>query len=149
MMRVRKRTNRRLYCALAVAIFSFFMVAAEAIHAQEGPVKIVVPAFPRILLHLPASGAVTIEMKIDKTGAVMDAVLKEGSKFFFPMVRRAALKWKFPEVKTRGERHFVATFTFTILPSDANPEEATVIFTQPNLIEIRAIRPEIDPTPIN
>ncbi|MBX3282427.1 MAG: energy transducer TonB [Acidobacteria bacterium] len=128
-------------------VVCFLLIGTETIHAQEQPLKIVIPAYPLLLLHLPASGSVTIEMQIDKTGAVTAVALKDGNKLFFQPTRRAALQWKFPKGHTDSLRISVMTFKFTLLPSDAEPEEATIVFTSPDLIEIKARMVEIEPSP--
>lgn len=147
MLRMKKRVSSTAYCLLAIAAFGILLVAASKTAAQEQPVKIVVPAYPLLLLHLPASGSVTIEMQIDKTGAVTAATMKDGSKLFYQPARRAAMQWKFPKTRTDARRTFAVTFKFTLLPSEAAPEDATITFSPPNLVEIKARRVEIDPSP--
>lgn len=128
---------------MAILIALFAMTGFG--QAMEEPTEVVAPAYPLLLLHGSQSGSVTLKLEIDKSGVVSSATLKEGSKLLFQVAKRAALKWKYAASAKASLRVCFVTFKFTLLASDASPEDARVVFTLPNVVEIRERRIEIRP----
>ncbi|HMM79029.1 MAG TPA: energy transducer TonB [Pyrinomonadaceae bacterium] len=142
---ITRRSRTWVVAAIGILTLIGLTTVAGIGQSQEAPIKVVSPAYPLLLLHGLKSGDVTLKLQINTSGTVSTATLEEGSKLFFQVAKRAALKWKFRQTDKPSHRAYLVKFKFTLLSSNASPEDAQIIFTLPNIIEIRARMVEIEP----
>ena len=124
----------------ALLLFTFAFCAANNVSAQDScrfaaykflPVVISAPkpAYPTKALAAKADGDVQVDVKVDTTGEVTEAVFVSGNELFKEAVLKSALMWKFNETTENiGERGVRLTFTYYL--NDDNYEE-------PNIDEIK------------
>ena len=125
---------------VTLLILTFVLCAANNVSAQDScrfaaykflPVVVSAPkpAYPTKALTAKADGDVQVDVKIDITGKVTEAVFVSGNELFKEAVLKSALMWKFNEtIQDLGERGVRLTFTYYL--NDDNYEE-------PNINEIK------------
>lgn len=99
----------------------------------------VAPAFPPAALALPKGDDAVIEVTISPKGDVESARPLQGSRLLYAASLAAAKKWHFQAAERPSKA--LLTFAFRLLPQDAPPEDATVMFMPPYRVEIRKKMP--------
>jgi|SRR2546423_435860 len=145
---------RILLCAIALAILgTVFASAARQSPPELKVYKAVAPVYPPIARTAHAGGSVTVEVTVDKVGAVSLTRATSGLPLLRQAAEAAAKRWQFAlDEQGTNERRATLFFTFTMMPECAKYADLTPVFSPPYQVEVRAEPPQVtcsdcDPQP--
>src|SRR5215204_5043363 len=121
-------------------VVSLLGVATHLMQLPQGDqhqvLSAVAPAFPPIAAAARATGEVSVEVRIDPTGAVSSAQA-EGHPLLRGPSQEAAKRWKFaPAGKGAAPRTARLTFAFGIPEKEMPAADVTPVFRPPYRIEV-------------
>lgn len=115
---------------------------------QISVLRAVAPVYPPIAATAGASGTVVIEVQADPRGNVTSARAVEGLKILGRAAEDSARRWVFAPVDGKTDiRVARLTFTFKLMPDDADPSELVPIFMPPYQVEVRRATPRVADNP--
>ena len=134
-----------LLCAIALAVLGTVLASAARQSPPELKVyKAVAPVYPPIARAARAGGDVSVEVSVDRNGAVSSAHGTSGHPLLRAAAEATAKRWQFaPDAQGTNERKATLLLTFTMMPECAKYADLTPIFYPPYHAEVRAEPPQL------
>lgn len=98
-LRGRKSTSfSRILKAFPAIALAALALTASPLHAQDKsrtPIRKVLPVYPPIAKQMGMTGQIMVNITVDPSGKVVQAVASNGSKIFIPAVIDALKQWQY------------------------------------------------------
>ena len=123
--------NKKLILALSLVV----TMACSGTTANRAVVSAVAPIYPPLALSMKVGGEVTVSIRVDESGHVVQASAVSGNVLLEEASVSAAKEWRFASSSAPSTEELVFAYEWF---EEGRPFQARTIFTKPNRITIRA-----------